>query len=78
MLDFNNYSDEVLRSSLLTLIYRIEPRPAGSTTTFSPECLQAARTTLERHQFCMSVISKNKEMFFPLYVYWYGDDGVSV
>ncbi|EFX04895.1 c6 zinc finger domain containing protein [Grosmannia clavigera kw1407] len=70
ILDFNNYSDEVLRSSLLTLIYRADPRPIGSLTTFSAECLHAARTTLKRHQLCMSVVGKNQEMFFPLYVYW--------
>ncbi|RDW70919.1 fungal specific transcription factor domain-containing protein [Aspergillus mulundensis] len=43
-------SDEVLRLSMLTLIYRATPAPAGSLSTFNEECLSTARAALEHHQ----------------------------
>lgn len=63
-------SDAVLRLSLLTLVYRAVPHPAGSRTTFRPECIQAARATLERHQRCMDVVLKSEFGLFSIYMHW--------
>lgn len=63
-------SDAVLRLSLLTLVYRAVPHPPGSRTTFRPECIQAARATLERHQRCMTVVAKSKFSLFSIYMHW--------
>ncbi|KZN93508.1 putative transcriptional regulatory protein [Penicillium chrysogenum] len=43
-------SDEVLRLSILTLIYRAMPPDPGSRTTFGPECITSARCALEAHK----------------------------
>ncbi|KAL6233018.1 hypothetical protein BDW75DRAFT_246837 [Aspergillus navahoensis] len=43
-------SDDVLRQSMLTLIYRAMPVQAGSSSTFNEECLETARAALEDHQ----------------------------
>ncbi|KAJ0280815.1 hypothetical protein Brms1b_007565 [Colletotrichum noveboracense] len=48
--DFCLISDSVLRLSMLTMVYRAAPRAEGSPTTFSPECIKAARAALEKHQ----------------------------
>ncbi|KAJ0335694.1 hypothetical protein KNSL1_013522 [Colletotrichum chrysophilum] len=32
------------------MVYRAAPRAEGSPTTFSPECIKAARAALEKHQ----------------------------
>lgn len=63
-------SDDVLRLSLLTLVYRAAPRQPGSRTVFSADCIRAARATLERHQECMVVLRRSDEAFFPIYVHW--------
>ncbi|KAL4733991.1 hypothetical protein BDV11DRAFT_209783 [Aspergillus similis] len=43
-------SDDVLRQSMLTLIYRAMPVQTGSSSTFNEECLETARAALEGHQ----------------------------
>ncbi|ROT38994.1 fungal-specific transcription factor domain-containing protein [Sodiomyces alkalinus F11] len=70
MVEFFLVSDDVLYLSLLTLVYRAAPRPASSPTTFSDECIKAARATLARHQDCMEVLEKSNSIFFPTYVHW--------
>lgn len=70
-MDFFATSDEILRLSLLTLVLRAAPQPAGAPTTFSPSCTEAARATLHRHQDCMAIIEKSSEDFLPVYVHWY-------
>ncbi|KAF5524019.1 putative transcriptional regulatory protein [Colletotrichum aenigma] len=69
-MDFFNVSDEVLRLSLLTIIYRAVPSPPGSPTTFSTECIDAARATLQRHQDCMKIMAKDGYYLFPMYMNW--------
>ncbi|KAM5383562.1 hypothetical protein ACJZ2D_002011 [Fusarium nematophilum] len=70
-LDFIVVSDDVLRLSLLTLVYRASPLPANSQSTFIPECVQSARATLQRHQDCMELLSRDSVSFyFPSYVNW--------
>jgi hypothetical protein len=71
LMDFFATSDEILRLSLLTLVHRANLQPAGSLTTFSPACIEAARATLLRHQDCLAIIQRSKEDFLPLYVHWY-------
>lgn len=68
--DFCIVSDEVLRLSLLTLVYRAVPHPAGSPTTFRAECIDAARATLAKHQECMAVIEKGSIGLFSTYMHW--------
>ncbi|KAF7550475.1 hypothetical protein G7046_g8006 [Stylonectria norvegica] len=73
VMDFLSMSDSVLRLSLLTLVHRATPLPLPSTTTFSPDCIDAARATLQRHQDCMAVmnkISSGASAYFPSYVHW--------
>lgn len=69
-MDFVIVSDDVLRLSLLTLIYRASPLPANSRSTFIPECVEAARATLQRHQDCMDLLGKDNSFYFPSYVHW--------
>lgn len=73
LMDFYALSDETLRLSLLTLIHRAAPRPPGSTTTFSLDCVIAARSALEKHRDCVGIIKKsgNGNIFFPLHFQWY-------
>ncbi|KAL2278772.1 hypothetical protein FJTKL_14221 [Diaporthe vaccinii] len=70
LMDFFATSDGILRLSLLTLVLRAAPQPAGAPTTFSPSCTEAARATLHRHQDCMAIIEKSSEGFLPTYVHW--------
>ncbi|RGP59628.1 hypothetical protein FLONG3_11144 [Fusarium longipes] len=69
-MDFILISDDVLRLSLLTLIYRATPAPPGSRATFIPECIEAARATLQRHQDCMDLLGRDNVLYFPSYVHW--------
>ncbi|KAF4441897.1 hypothetical protein F53441_11857 [Fusarium austroafricanum] len=68
--DFILISDDVLRLSLLTLIYRAAPAPLNSKATFIPECIEAARATLQRHQDCMDLLGRDNTVYFPSYVHW--------
>lgn len=68
-MDFYYISDDVLRLSLLTLIYRAAPRESG-TSTFSGSCLDAARATLARHQDCMAVVDRCGGAYLSTYVNW--------
>ncbi|CAF3588236.1 unnamed protein product, partial [Fusarium graminearum] len=69
-IEFIIISDDVLRLSLLTLIYRATPAPPGSRVTFIPECIEAARATLQRHQDCMDLLGRDNALYFPSYVHW--------
>ncbi|KAK4184954.1 putative transcriptional regulatory protein [Podospora australis] len=68
--EFCILSDSVLRLSILTLIHRAVPNPAGSPTTFSVECIQAARQTLARHQDCMAIVERSNCGLFSTYMHW--------
>ncbi|KAM0473748.1 hypothetical protein ACHAP7_008080 [Fusarium lateritium] len=68
--DFVLISDDVLRLSLRTLIYRATPSPPNSRGTFIPECVEAARATLQRHQDCMDLLGQDNTIYFPSYVHW--------
>ncbi|KAH0420877.1 fungal specific transcription factor domain-containing protein [Colletotrichum camelliae] len=68
--DFCLISDSVLRLSMLTMVYRAAPRVEGSPTTFSPECIKAARAALEKHQECVSVMRKSHDVYFATYIHW--------
>lgn len=64
-------SDHVLRLSIITLIHRAVPNPPGSPTTFTVECIQAARETLAQHQECMVVVERSSVALFSSYMSWY-------
>ncbi|KAH7142024.1 fungal-specific transcription factor domain-containing protein [Dactylonectria macrodidyma] len=70
LMSFFIVSNDVLRLSLLTLAYRAAPRPTGSITTFSFDCIKAARATLERHQDCVVIMRKSAEAYLPTYDHW--------
>ncbi|KPM41272.1 hypothetical protein AK830_g5296 [Neonectria ditissima] len=70
MVQFISFSDDVLRLSLLTLAYRASPPHEGSRSTFVPECIEAARATLQRHQECMTCLIATNAHYFPSYVHW--------
>lgn len=71
LIDFYAISDETLRLSLLTLVHRAAPRQVGTATTFSPECVIAARDSLERHRDCVRIIKKSGNSYFPMYFQWW-------
>ncbi|EFQ26006.1 fungal specific transcription factor domain-containing protein [Colletotrichum graminicola M1.001] len=68
--EFYVSSDSVLRLSLLTLVYRAAPRVEGSPTTFSPECVKAARAALEKHRECVAIMRKSHDVYFSSYMHW--------
>lgn len=70
-MDFYAISDETLRLSLLTLVHRAAPRPPGSTTAFSLDCVSTARSALEKHLNCVSIIKRNDNAYLPMYFQWY-------
>ncbi|KAK6213104.1 fungal specific transcription factor domain-containing protein [Colletotrichum tabaci] len=70
LMDFYATSDDILRLSLLTHVHRAAPRPASCPTTFSPECIQVARATLERHHDCMEIIRRTNGIYFSVYIHW--------
>ncbi|KAJ5620793.1 transcriptional regulator family: Fungal Specific TF [Penicillium lagena] len=63
-------SDEVNRLSIMTLIYRAIPPPAGSGSTFIPECVKTARAALESHQECMAMLKECDEFIKCSYMHW--------
>lgn len=69
LVDFVIVSDDVLRLSLLTLVYRASPRPANS-PIFSPKCIEAARATLQRHQETMLVVQNHESVYLAAYIHW--------
>ncbi|KAF6803625.1 fungal specific transcription factor domain-containing protein [Colletotrichum sojae] len=68
--EFYLSSDAVLRLSLLAMVYRAAPRVEGSPTTFSPECIKAARGALEKHQDCVAVMRRSHGVYFVTYIHW--------
>jgi hypothetical protein len=70
MTHFFVLSDHVLRLSLRTLIHRAVPNAPGSSRTFTAECIQAARETLERHQECMTIVERSTVGLFSTYMNW--------
>ena len=70
LLDFLVTSDYVLRLSMLTLIHRAAPRAHGATTTFSNDCIRAARATLEKHQETVVIMQRTGGAYFSTYVNW--------
>ncbi|PLB40388.1 uncharacterized protein BDW47DRAFT_101933 [Aspergillus candidus] len=55
-MNFFAFSDDVLRRSLLTLVYRAAPPAKESSTTFSLNCIKAAVATLQVHHDCINLI----------------------
>ncbi|KAL4904979.1 hypothetical protein BDW74DRAFT_178546 [Aspergillus multicolor] len=63
-------SDEVLRLSMLTLIYRAMPAPTGSSSTFSEECLSTARAALNRHQSFILAFGASDTFLLSGHINW--------
>ncbi|PLB50051.1 hypothetical protein P170DRAFT_445447 [Aspergillus steynii IBT 23096] len=70
LINFFAVSDDVLRLSLLTLVYRAAPPSKESSTSFSSNCIKTAQATLQRHHDCLDVMRKNHDIYFPKYVHW--------
>lgn len=62
--------DKVLNRSILTLLYRAMPPPPGSNSTFTPECVDAARSALEKHEECMERLKPYDAQLRTLYLHW--------
>lgn len=74
-LDIDTYQlmhmmDKVLNRSVLTLLYRAIPSPPGSASTFTPECVEVARSALEKHEECMERLKPYDAHLKVLYVHW--------
>lgn len=69
-MEFFAISDDVLRLSLLTLVYRGAPQLSGSHNTFTLDCVNAARATLARHQDCVAFIRETSDNLFHVYMHW--------
>lgn len=67
---FFDKSDNVIRLSMLTTVYRAVPNPAGSPTTFSAECIRTARATLDLHQDCMAINRDGDLGLLSTYMNW--------
>ncbi|KAM5385702.1 hypothetical protein ACJZ2D_000901 [Fusarium nematophilum] len=63
-------SDDVLRLSLLTLVHRASPIPLGSQSAFVPDCIEAARATLQRHQAFLATFEDLTSTYFATYMHW--------
>lgn len=70
LLDFYATSDETLRLSLLTMVHRAAPQAPDATTTFNADCVEAARTTLERHRDCVNIMRRSSDNYLPTYFQW--------
>ncbi|CAG8947963.1 unnamed protein product [Penicillium salamii] len=70
LMNFFAFSDDVLRLSLLTLVYRAAPPTKDTSTAFSSNCIEAAEATLQRHHDCISVIRENGSIYFTKYIHW--------
>ncbi|KAL4804935.1 hypothetical protein BDV18DRAFT_23166 [Aspergillus unguis] len=62
--------DELSRFSVLTLIYRAIPSPAGIPGTFVEECIEAARNALQSHKLCMSSLEEANAATKLSYFHW--------
>ncbi|OQD65884.1 hypothetical protein PENPOL_c005G07269 [Penicillium polonicum] len=68
---FISASDEVLRLSMLTLIYRAMPPEPNSETTFGLDCITSARCALESHQaFIRDFGMQASSLLLSEYVNW--------
>lgn len=70
-MDFYAIGDDILRLSLLAHVYRAAPRDASSRHTFSQNCIEVARATLDKHHDCMAVIHKTENTYFTTYISWW-------
>ncbi|KAM0259266.1 hypothetical protein ACHAPA_010833 [Fusarium lateritium] len=70
LIEYMTLSDDVLRLSLLTLVYRASPTSPGSPSAFIPDCLEAARATLQRHQDFMTTFNNITSTYLTAYVHW--------
>ncbi|KAF7551908.1 hypothetical protein G7Z17_g4686 [Cylindrodendrum hubeiense] len=70
IIEFITLSDDMLRLSLLTLVYRASPPAKGSASTFIPDCIEAARATLQRHQDFLTIFEDVNSLYFINYVHW--------
>lgn len=69
-IEFVVASDDVLYYSILTLIYRAIPAPKGAKSTFTPACVAAARTALQKHDGCMAMLRPYGSLLVNLYIQW--------
>lgn len=70
LIEYMALSDDVLRLSLLTLVYRASPTSPGSPSVFIPDCLEAARAALQRHQDFVNTFADVSSNYFTSYIHW--------
>lgn len=70
LIEYMTLSDDVLRLSLLTLVYRASPTSPGSPSAFIPDCLEAARATLQRHHDFVTTFKDITSSYFTSYIHW--------
>ncbi|CAG8341143.1 unnamed protein product [Penicillium salamii] len=71
-IEFASASDDVMRLSILTLIYRAMPQGPTSRTTFGLECITSARCALESHQAVVRAFGMQESpLLLSSYVNWY-------
>lgn len=70
MTRFFNTADKVIRLAMLCTIHRAVPNPPGSATTFSNECIAAARATFHEHHACMDINNAANLDLFATYMNW--------
>jgi len=66
-----NKSDEVSIWSTLTLAYRALPPLPGSGSSFHPDCIEAARDTMQLHMESMQMLGDN-DFLASAYINWSG------
>ncbi|KAK0717341.1 hypothetical protein B0T26DRAFT_675664 [Lasiosphaeria miniovina] len=68
-MDMVVFSDDVGHWSAMTLLYRAIPAPDGFPSSFSPECITAARHAFRGHSSCMQLVGTDLNMT-AAYIHW--------
>ncbi|KAI5925485.1 hypothetical protein F4810DRAFT_658849 [Camillea tinctor] len=61
---------ELIYFSLLTLIYRAIPVPRDSKSSFTSECIDAARKAVAKHQEAMAAMQPMNTFILRSYIHW--------
>jgi hypothetical protein len=63
-------SDEVIHYTVLTMIHRAIPPATHEHSTFSTDCLKAARSALDGHVACAAQYQNKNVDMWSLYLHW--------
>lgn len=70
MIEFLTLSDDVMRASLLTLVYRASPPPKEPPSALTRSCVEAARMTMQRHHEFLVTFKDINPLYLSTYVHW--------